>query len=80
MHSMLNEFYKYIADNIVGFFQGRKDTLHPGERYCLRLDTAEMVAGVDSELRNRTALDHIQGTFHYKNVYDTFTIRLSSTL
>ena len=77
---MLNEFYKYIADNIVGFFQGRKDTLHPGERYCLRLDTAEMVAGVDSELRNRTALDHIQGTFHYKNVYDTFTIRLSSTL
>ena len=80
MHSMLNEFYKYIADNIVGFFQGRTDTLHPGERYCLRLDTAEMVAGVDRELRNRTALDHIQGTYHYKNVYDTFTIRLSSSL
>lgn len=77
---MLNEFYKYIANNVVGFFQGRADAIHPGERYCLRLDTAEMVEGVDRELRNRTALDHIQGVFHYKSVYNTFTIRLSSSL
>ena len=77
---MLNEFYKYIADNIVGFFQEKTDTLHPGERYCLRLDTAEMVEGVDRELRTRTALDHIQGVYRYRDVYDTFTIRLSSAL
>lgn len=77
---MLNEFYKYIADNIVGFFLGKADTLHPGERYCLRLDTAEMVEGVDHELRARTALDHIQGVYNYRDVYKTFTIRLSSSL
>lgn len=80
MHSMLNEFYKYIADNTIGFFQSRANSLHPGERYCLRLDTAEMVEGVDSALRNRTVLDHIQGTYQYNDVYKTFTIKLSSSI
>ena len=77
---MSNKFYEYIADNIVGFFQGKKDTLHPGERYCLRLDTAEMVEGVDQELRNRTSLGHIQGAYRYGDVYTTFTIKLSSAM
>ena len=81
MRSMLNEFYNYIADHTVGFFRTRTTVLRPGERYCLRLDTAEMVAGVDRALRERTEVDHIQGQYQYKNgVYETFTIRLSAVL
>ena len=77
---MLNEFYKYIANNTVSFFQGRADTIRPGERYCLKLDTEEMVQGVDQALREKTLADHIQGKYHYGNVYDTFTIIISANV
>lgn len=77
---MLNEFYKYIADNIVSFFQSKAETLRPGERFCLRLDTEEMVSGVDEALRARTALDKIQGCYRYGTVYETFTIKLSQNV
>ena len=30
--------------------------MQPGERYCLKLDTQEMVAGVDDELRKKLKL------------------------
>lgn len=80
MRNMSNEFYKYIADNTVGFFRERATSLRPGERYRLRLDTAEMVAGVHDALRERTAIDHIQGVYRYDDVYETFTIRLSDTM
>ncbi len=77
---MLNEFYKYIANNTIGFFQEKAGIIRPGERYCLRLDTAEMVEGVDEAIRERTATDQIQGFFKYGNVYETFTIRLSADM
>lgn len=80
MHSMLNEFYNYIANNTVGFFQSKGDSIRPGERYCLRLDNEDMVRGVDEALRNRTIVDGIQGQYKYKNVYETFTIRLSDSV
>lgn len=77
---MLNEFYNYIANNTVSFFQGKGDTIRPGERYCLRMDTEELVLGVDQALRARTQQDGIQGSYHYRDVYETFTIRLSGTM
>ena len=77
---MLNEFYKYIANNTVSFFQSRQAIIRPGERYCLRLDTEEMVAGVDQALRAKTSIDGIQGNYQYGEVYDTFTIKLSASL
>lgn len=75
---MLNEFYDYIAKNTLSFFQNRAATMRAGERYCLKLDTEEMVMGVDHALRNITALNSIQGSFEYGEVYSTFTIKLSS--
>ena len=77
---MLNEFYNYIASNTVGFFQSKCDSIRPGERYCLRLDNEDMVRGVDDALRSRTNVDGIQGQYKYKNVYETFTIRLSDSV
>lgn len=80
MHSMLREFYNYIANNTVGFFQGKGEGIRPGERYCLRLDNEDMVRGVDEALRNRTNVDGIQGHYKYRDVYETFTIRLSDNV
>lgn len=54
---MLNEFYKYIANNTIGFFQSHQSAIRPGERYCLRLDTEEMVASVDQALRQKALVD-----------------------
>ena len=80
MQNMLNEFYNYIANNTLSFFQAKASSMQPGERYCLKLDNEEMVEGVDRALRNTTAINHIQGIFDYGKVYSTFTIKLSATL
>lgn len=77
---MLNEFYKYIANNTISFFQTKVSLLRPGERYCLRLDTEEMVQGVNKALQDRASIDHIQGEYQYGDVYKTFTIKLSTDL
>ena len=80
MQNMLNEFYNYIANNTLSFFQAKASSMQPGERYCLKLDNEEMVEGVDRALRNTTAVNHIQGVFDYGTVYSTFTIKLSAKL
>ena len=77
---MSNEFYNFIAKNILHFFQTRADEMQPGERYCLKLDTQEMVAGVDDELRKLTTSNNIQGVFNYGSVYSTYTIYLKPNL
>lgn len=77
---MLNEFYNYIANNTISFFQAKSATIQPGERYCLKLDNESMVEGVNKALKDITALNNIQGNFKYGNVYSTFTIKLNSVL
>ena len=77
---MLNEFYDYIAKNTLNFFQDRVATMRPGERYCLKLDTEDMVIGVDRALRNITSLNGIQGSFKYSDVYSTFTMKLGANM
>lgn len=77
---MLNEFYNYIANNTLGFFQKKGDGLQSGERYCLKLDTEEMVRGVDTALRNVTKQNGMQGSYSYGDVYSTFTVRISEKM
>ena len=77
---MSNGFYNYIARNTISFFQNHKDALRNGERYCLKLDTEEIVKGVDGALRELTRLDGIQGQYRHGDVYTTFTIKLSDAL
>ena len=74
---MLNEFYNYIAKNILNYFQGKIEDIRPGDRYCLKLDTEEMVEGVDLAIRKITRLNNIQGEFDYGEVYSTITIKLT---
>ncbi|NBK93882.1 hypothetical protein D5278_18260 [bacterium 1XD21-13] len=74
---MLNEFYNYIANHIIKYFQMRKDIIQPGERFCLRFDNEEILEGVNEALKN-IALEHnIIGIYKYGVVYSTFTIKVS---
>ena len=77
---MSNEFYNFIEKTYCIFFQTRADEMQPGERYCPKLDTQEMVAGVDDELRKLTTSNNIQGVFNYGSVYSTYTIYLKPGL
>ncbi len=80
MPNMLKEFYNYIANNTISFFRSKESNLCQGERYCLKLDNEEMVKEVDDALRERTSQENIQGEYEYKNIYKTFTIRLSKDM
>ena len=74
---MSSEFYNYIAKNTLNFFQNKEDNIRPGERYCLKLDTDEMVSGVDHALRALCDNNGILGNYLYEDVYETYTIKLS---
>lgn len=77
---MSNGFYNYIAKSTVNFFQSIKNSIRSGERYCLRLDTEEMVRDVTEATQSYARLQGIEGTYVHSSNYKTFTIRLSSSL
>jgi len=76
---MSKEFYDYIASNIIGFFQKNEQVLAAGERFCLKLDTEEMVKGVDAALESLADQNGIKGHFTFGSVYSTFTIKISES-
>lgn len=80
MQNMLNEFYNYIANRTLGFFQGGETILQPGDRYCLKLDTEEMVRGVDCALQAIAQQNGVLGHYDYGDVYSTFTLRCPENL
>lgn len=80
MQSMLNGFYNYIAKSTVNFFLSNKETIRPGERYCLRLDTEDMVKVVNEALQDYARCQGIEGIYIHSPNYKTFTIRLADGL
>ena len=74
---MLREFYNYIANNIIKYFQMHNDIIQPGERFCLHFDNDEILNGVNEALKSITEEHHIQGHYEYGEVYSTFTIKVS---
>lgn len=80
MQNMLNGFYNYIAKSTVNFFLSNKETIRPGERYCLRLDTEDMVRAVNEALQNYARCQGIEGTYIDPPNYETFTVRLAGDL
>ena len=82
MHSMLREFYDFIANKINSYFQAAasEGSLLKGETFCLKLDTEEMVVNVADALRELVEKEGNIGEFSYicKNgkEYHTYTIKL----
>ena len=78
MQSMLNEFYNYVANSIINYFQLKQDRILPGERFCLRLDNEEILEGVNGALQKISKERNIQGQYSYEDVYTTFTVKISA--
>ena len=57
MHSMLNEFYDFIAKKIYSFYQteASEGTLLKGESFCLKLDDEDMVVEVTKAFSGLTS-------------------------
>lgn len=75
---MLNEFYNYVANSIINYFQLKQDRILPGERFCLRLDNEEILEGVNGALQKISKDRNIQGQYSYEDVYTTFTVKIST--
>lgn len=82
MHSMLNEFYNFIARKINRFFQtaASEGTLLKGESFCLQLDNEEMVTNVTEALEKLAIDNMVIGKYEYicddNTVYSTYTIKV----
>lgn len=82
MHSMLREFYDFIAKRINSYFQAASSEglLLKGETFCLKLDTEEMVVNVADVLKDLVQAEGNLGEFQYISAngteYKTYTIKL----
>lgn len=73
---MSNEFYDYIALTVLTYFQSQAEAISPGSRYCLKLDTPDIVENVYNSLSSVLEKKSIKGSFDYHGVYQTYTLRL----
>ena len=82
MHSMLNEFYDFIAKKINSFFQAAAadGTLLKGESFCLKLDNEEMVTEVANALEELATSNQSKGEYVFPcgdgTLYKTYTLKL----
>lgn len=73
---MSNEFYEYIALTLLTYFQSQAEAISPGSRYCLKLDTPDLVENVYQSLSSVLEKKSIKGSFDYHGVYQTYTLHL----
>lgn len=82
MHSMLSEFYDFIAKKIKSYFESiaSEGMLPKGESFCLKLDDEEMVINVTSSLQRILSDNGSIGTYNYTcgdgSIYSTFTLKV----
>ena len=77
------EFYSYISQKIIRYFLSNEKTIQNGSRFCLKLDTQEMVDDLDKHLSRmiNEEYSHIQGDWGYEDprtgeeVYSTYTLK-----
>lgn len=77
---MLKEFYDFIAQRINIYFQNlsAQNLLDKGASYCLKLDDEDMVKCVNNALQNLAESEMIKGEYGYRDVYETFSLKLKN--
>lgn len=82
MHSMLREFYDFIAKRINRYFLelSAEGTLQKGESFCLKLDDQDTVQEVSDALKELATKESNLGTYEYEcmdgSIYKTFTLQV----
>lgn len=79
---MSNEFYRAIAKRLIHFL--RSKNLAKGERYWLRLDSSEMIHGINNEIKSLLIEQDSLGEYTYTHEYgevsfNTYTLDLHET-
>lgn len=75
---MSKQFYKYLADRIIGFFKSLDGSIAARERYLLKLDNPDMVAQVYETLYTQIENTAIRGRWVYApDIYETYTLKLN---
>src|SRR5690554_3881208 len=72
MHSMLNQFYKYMANKLLEFL--KEQELEGGERYYLQFDEEKNVNEFYQTLKNLPEAQEFIYTHEYGTPYKTFSI------
>lgn len=84
MHNMLNQFYNYLSEKLVAFFEN--ESLHGGERYYLQFDDAQQVEQFYTTLKQQTSepfkYQHEQGSpYHtYALVIGSIKVVVAATI
>lgn len=82
MHSMLKEFYDFIAKRINSYFLelSAEGSLQKGESFCLKLDDSDTVQEVSDAIKELATRENNCGKYEYQcmdgSIYKTFTLRV----
>lgn len=82
MHSMLKEFYDFIAKRINRYFLelSAEGALQRGESFCLKLDDTETVQAVSDAIKELATKENNCGEYEYQcmdgSMYRTFTLQV----
>jgi DNA phosphorothioation-dependent restriction protein DptH len=74
MRSMLNQFYNYLADKLISFFE--KQNFNGGERYYLQFDNEEQVKQFYSVLKCHPKSEEFTYQHEYGSPYYTFSLNM----
>lgn len=82
MHSMLKEFYDFIAKRINCYFLelSAEGSLQKGESFCLKLDDSDTVQEVSNAIKELATKENNCGEYKYQcmdgSIYRTFTLQV----
>lgn len=82
MHSMLKEFYDFIAKKINSYFLeiSAEGSLQKGESFCLKLDDLDTVQEVSNAIKELATKENNCGEYEYQcmdgSIYRTFTLQV----
>lgn len=82
MHSMLKEFYDFIAKRINCYFLelSAEGSLQKGESFCLKLDDSDTVQEVSNAIKELATKENNCGEYEYQcmdgSIYRTFTLQV----
>ena len=78
MRSMLNQFYKYLSNKLISFFES--EGLSGGERYYLQFDREDQVCQFYEVLKYEPCTEEFSYQHQYGSPYHTFGLRIGDCL
>lgn len=80
MFSMSNQFYNYIAEELIRYWKSPDTNLQPGSRFFLRFDNAEEVKSMATSLRTvePDIIQEFEYIHEFGELYQTFALQINN--